>query len=205
MNTLLPLLVLLARHPASQASSRDAARLEHLYAEVSAGYDSARGGFVTRDGAPLESSVELAFALGREQGDPLWTARARRTVVWMHALYDSAGGGFFLRLKDADPMQQSFDKPTSAIPRARRGSWTRPRWVARTSSARTSPGARRISTAPGTSATCCSRTSRTRRRAASPRSQARAAAAGRRIGAAASSTRTHAPCAISRSWHRSAA
>ena len=114
MNTLLTLLVLLARHPASQASSRDAARLEHLYAEVSAGYDSARGGFVTRDGAPLESSVELAFALGREQGDPLWTARARRTVVWMHALYDSAGGGFFLRLKDADPMQQSFDKPTSA-------------------------------------------------------------------------------------------
>ena len=36
MNTLLTLLVLLARHPASQASSRDAARLEHLYAEVSA-------------------------------------------------------------------------------------------------------------------------------------------------------------------------
>lgn len=113
MNTLLTLLVLLATRPSAQAE-KDAARLEHLYGQVAASYDSAHGGFVTRDEAPVESAIELAFALGREQGDPLWTARARRTVDWMNALYDSTGGGFFLRLKDADHMGTSFEKPTSA-------------------------------------------------------------------------------------------
>ena len=111
MNTLLTLLVLLATRPAAQAA-KDAARLERLYGQVAASYDSTHGGFVTRD-APVESAIELAFALGREQGDPLWTARARRTVDWMNALYDSTGGGFFLRLRDADHTSTSFEKPTS--------------------------------------------------------------------------------------------
>jgi len=92
----------------------DAARYERLCAQVAADYDSAHGGFVSRDDAPIESAIELAFALGREQGDPLWTARAYRTVDWMHALYDSAGGGFYLRLRDADPKSASFEKPTWA-------------------------------------------------------------------------------------------
>jgi uncharacterized protein YyaL (SSP411 family) len=113
MTVLLPLLVLLARNPAAEAAAQDARRLEHLYGEVAASYDSSRGGFVTHDQAPNESAIELAYALGREQGDPLWTARANRTVAWMHALYDSAGGGFFYRLKDVDPMQQTFTKSTS--------------------------------------------------------------------------------------------
>ena len=114
MNTLLALLVLLATRPGAQATALDAARLERLYGQVAASYDSTRGGFVTRDEAPVESAIELAFALGRERGDPLWTARARRTVDWMNALYDSTGGGFFLRRKDADPREPSFEKPTSA-------------------------------------------------------------------------------------------
>ncbi len=113
MNTLLALLVLLARHPAG-ATTQDAARLDHLYAGVAADYDSARGGFVTRDGAPVESAIELAFALGRETGDPLWSARGRRTLTWTNALYDSAGGGFFLRLRDANHMGTTFEKPTGA-------------------------------------------------------------------------------------------
>jgi len=113
MNTLLALLVLLARHPAGP-SVKDAARLDHLYAEVAADYDSARGGFVTRDGSPVEGAIELGFALGRETGDPLWSARARRTMSWANALYDSTGGGFFLRLKDASHTGTTFEKPTGA-------------------------------------------------------------------------------------------
>src|SRR5262245_66473371 len=112
MNTLLTLLVLLARHPAAQANAKDAARLDRLYGEVAARYASARGGFVTRDGAPVESAIELAFALGRETGDPLWSARGRRTMGWANALYDSTGGGFFQRLKDASHTETSFEKPT---------------------------------------------------------------------------------------------
>src|SRR5262249_26160482 len=113
MNTLLGLLVLLARHPAG-ASVKDAARLDHLYAEVAADYDSARGGFVTRDGSPVESAIELAFALSRETGDPLWSARAVRTMHWANGLYDSTGGGFFLRLKDASHSSTTFEKPTGS-------------------------------------------------------------------------------------------
>jgi uncharacterized protein YyaL (SSP411 family) len=113
MTILLTLLVLLATRPSAQAA-KDAARLDRLYGQVAASYDSTHGGFVTRDQAPVESAIELAFVLGREQGDPLWTARAQRTVAWMGGLYDSTGGGFFQRMKDADHMETSFEKPTWA-------------------------------------------------------------------------------------------
>ena len=110
MTTLLTLAVLLA----APRVSEETRRFERLCAQVAADYDSGRGGFVTRDGAPSEGAIELAFALGRAEGDPLWTARAQRTVDWMHGLFDSTGGGFFLRTRDADPSQTSFDKPTWA-------------------------------------------------------------------------------------------
>jgi len=110
MTTILTLLVLLA----ASGTPDESRRFEQLCAQVAAAYDSARGGFVSKDEAPIESAIELAFALGREQGDPLWTARAHRTVGWMYALYDSTGGGFFLRLRDADPSYASFEKPTWA-------------------------------------------------------------------------------------------
>src|SRR5262249_50981446 len=106
--------VLLATRPGPPSAARDAARLEHLYGTVAASYDSSHGGFVTRGQAPDESAIELAFALGRELGDPLWTARAQRTVSWMDGLYDSTGGGFFQSLKDANHMETSFEKPTWA-------------------------------------------------------------------------------------------
>jgi uncharacterized protein YyaL (SSP411 family) len=114
MNALLPWVVLLATRPGAQSAAHDVARLERLYGVVAASYDSSHGGFVTRDEAPDEHAIELAFALGRERGDPLWLARALRTVVWMDGLYDSTGGGFFQRLKDADHMETSFEKPTWA-------------------------------------------------------------------------------------------
>ncbi len=108
--TVITLLFVLAARPATQ----EAVLYERLCGQVAAAYDSARGGFVTRGGAPIESEIELAFALGREQGEPLWTARAHRTLDWMHALYDSTGGGYFLSLRDTDPMVSLFEKPTWA-------------------------------------------------------------------------------------------
>jgi uncharacterized protein YyaL (SSP411 family) len=113
MNALCTLLALLATRPGAASAAHDAERLEHLYGVVAASYDSAHGGFV-RDQGPDEFAIELAFALSREQGDPLWLARAQRTVDWMAALYDSTGGGFFQRLKDANHMDTSFEKPTWA-------------------------------------------------------------------------------------------
>jgi uncharacterized protein YyaL (SSP411 family) len=110
MRGVLALLGLLIALPAAAAETA----LDQLYKQVAASYDGGRGGFVTRDQAPLESAIELAFALGRERGDPEWTARAHATVDWMHALYDSVGGGFVLRLKDNDPMEPHFEKPTWA-------------------------------------------------------------------------------------------
>jgi uncharacterized protein YyaL (SSP411 family) len=103
---------------AAQAPPGHDARTDRLIEQVAAGWDSARGGFVTRDGAPMESAVELAFALGRERGEPRWTARARQTVRWTLGLYDSTGGGFFSRTRDADRMSSSFEKWTE--PNARR-------------------------------------------------------------------------------------
>lgn len=116
MHTLV-LFVSLAAAAVPAASGGDA-RLDRLVERVAAGWDSARGGFVTRDGAPMESAVELAFALGRERGEREWTARARQTVRWTLGLYDSTGGGFFSRTRDADPMNSSFEKWTE--PNARR-------------------------------------------------------------------------------------
>ena len=124
LTTLAALAVLLA----TPRVSEEPRRFERLCGEVASDYDSAQGGFVSKDGAPIEGAVELAFALGREQGDPLWIARGHRTVDWMRGLYDSTGGGFVLTTKDADPAHPSFDKPTWA--NARRleiliDAWTR--------------------------------------------------------------------------------
>lgn len=103
---------------AARAATPEAARFERLCARVAASYDSARGGFVAKDDSPVESAVELAFALDRDGGDPAWIARARRTVSWTLGLYDSTGGGFFTRMRDADPRQTMFEKRT--IPNSRR-------------------------------------------------------------------------------------
>ncbi len=85
------------------------ARLEGF---VAASYDSARGGFVTRDRAPNEASIELAWRLGRE--DAAWRRRARRSVEWTWSLYDSVGGGYLQSERDARRDVAAFDKRTDA-------------------------------------------------------------------------------------------
>lgn len=97
---------------------QDQAMFDSFWTTVAAGYDAERGGYVTKDGAPIESAMELSFRVGAERGDAEATARALQTLEWTIGLFDTVGGGFQTRAKDADPSQASFDKMT--IPNARR-------------------------------------------------------------------------------------
>ncbi len=94
-------------------SAADRALYERLSALTMAAYDSARGGFVRRDGTPSESAIELALLRGRD-GDSLAAARARRTLAWMRVLVDTVGGGWVTSLKDREPGHSSFSKTTAA-------------------------------------------------------------------------------------------
>ena len=80
---------------------------------IASSYDSARGGFVTRNRTPNETATELAWRLTRE-GDPAWRARARRTVEWTWTLYDSVGGGFLESERDARRDVGAFEKNTDS-------------------------------------------------------------------------------------------
>lgn len=103
-------------HPL-HAHPADRELYERLCAEVGAGYDSARGGFVGRDGRPNEAAIELAFARGRD-GDAQWQQRAMRSLTWTRQLLDTVGGGYVDGIRDMDPRQPGFEKHT--IPNARR-------------------------------------------------------------------------------------
>ncbi|MEO5617976.1 MAG: hypothetical protein ABIS67_09405 [Candidatus Eisenbacteria bacterium] len=106
------LLTSIGSAPAFAASS-DEILSGKLTGFVAASYDSARGGFVTRDRTPNASAVELAWRLSRE-GDAAWRGRARRTVEWTWSLYDSVGGGFLESERDARRDVASFEKHTDS-------------------------------------------------------------------------------------------
>ena len=92
------------------AASDEAALQNRLSSQLAAAYDSSEGGFVHSRGVPSESAVELAFALGDQ--DPVWNARALRTIEWTRTLFDSTGGGWLEAKQDADPSQPMFSKNT---------------------------------------------------------------------------------------------
>jgi uncharacterized protein YyaL (SSP411 family) len=89
----------------------------HLVDQVAAQYDSTAGGWVARDGRPLESAVDLAFALARAGRAEPWRARALATVEWTWTLADTLGGGFTWRVTRA-PGRDAIEKRT--VPNARR-------------------------------------------------------------------------------------
>src|SRR4029079_10370649 len=91
--------LLAAGSPARAAGGPLAPSIAKLTGFVAASYDSVRGGFVTRDRAPNESAIDLAWRLGRD--DDAWRRRARRSVDWTWTLYDSVGGGFLQDERDA--------------------------------------------------------------------------------------------------------
>jgi len=109
--------------PAKVASSRaraatrprvdpaDLALYERLCTNALTPFDSARGGFVRRDGTPCEAAIELALARGRD-GDALAMRRALFTLHWMHALLDTVGGGFVSGTRDLGVLDTHFEKLT---------------------------------------------------------------------------------------------
>ena len=88
------------------------ARLGRLCDQVAAAYDSARGGFVDRTGAPCESAVELGLLIGRDEADAGWKRRALATLDWSRSLMDTVSGGFVTRRPRSSAEGAAFETRT---------------------------------------------------------------------------------------------
>jgi uncharacterized protein YyaL (SSP411 family) len=105
----------MAAAPSPPAATRpvdERARLESLCAQVAASFDTARGGFVDRSGAPSESAVELGLALGRGAAGAGWTRRSLATIDWTRALMDTLSGGFVGRRPRSPAEGAAFESRT---------------------------------------------------------------------------------------------
>src|SRR5439155_11700489 len=105
-------------HPAARTSIElkgldpdDQALWQRLCFRVQDAFDSTYGGFVTRQGVVSESAIDLAFLLGRREGQQRWRGCGVYTVQWMLRLEDSVGGGFYRR-REVVAGQGQFDRPT---------------------------------------------------------------------------------------------
>jgi uncharacterized protein YyaL (SSP411 family) len=90
----------------------DRARFGRMCEQVAAAYDTARGGFVGKDGAPSESAVELALLLGRDRSGGEWKRRALATIDGTRALMDTTSGGFVTRPRRNGGDADAFDVRT---------------------------------------------------------------------------------------------
>ena len=91
---MIALVTLLLAHAARAASTDPPTDYRDLSAQVSAAFDTTRGGFVSRGGIPDQSAVELAFMEGAAGAGP-WRERAIHTVAWTRSLMDTLTGGYF--------------------------------------------------------------------------------------------------------------
>jgi uncharacterized protein YyaL (SSP411 family) len=101
-----------AKAPATTRPVDERARLQLLADVVAAAYDSARGGFVDKTGAPCEGAVELGFRLGRDATGTDWRRRALTTLVWTRSLMDTVSGGFVARRPKSPADGAAFDTRT---------------------------------------------------------------------------------------------
>jgi len=92
----------------------EAALIEWLAGRTAACYDSARGGFVGKDGIPNADATHLAFVLSGDAPDSPWRTRAIETLDWTIGLRDTVGGGFFHGDKDRQLDIPSFHKRTDS-------------------------------------------------------------------------------------------
>jgi uncharacterized protein len=68
-----------------------------LETRVATRFDSARGGWVSKEGVPDDGATTLALRLaGRAEDDP-WRLRAKVALEWTWSLHDTLGGGFWAR------------------------------------------------------------------------------------------------------------
>src|SRR5262245_18976720 len=125
MRFLLLGLALVVAAPAAAKSKSKAAPLgpvdvhavhDQLTPQIAATYNTSRGGFVTKRGEPMESSVEFALQIARERPNDVWGSEGLKTVDWMMSLIDSVGCGFLGAGSDAAVAR--IEKQT--VPNARR-------------------------------------------------------------------------------------
>jgi len=90
------------------------ALLNYLAGRVEACYDSARGGFVGRDGVPRAAAMRLGFLLSQDDPDNPWHGRAIATLDWTLGLRDTIGGGFLHAADDRALDIPSFHKRTDS-------------------------------------------------------------------------------------------
>ena len=88
------------------------ARLEQLVDVVAASYDTSRGGFVDKAGAPSEGAIELGLRLGRDAAGAEWKQRALVTLNWTRSLMDTVSGGFVARRPKSAAEGAAFDTRT---------------------------------------------------------------------------------------------
>src|SRR5262249_2891237 len=93
---------LLATHASAGLGTDAAAIHTQLAAQVGAAFDSARGGFVTKAGMPVESAVELAFQQAGEHASGPWLEEAQTTMRWTHGLMDTLIGGYVNSASEMD-------------------------------------------------------------------------------------------------------
>lgn len=85
---------LLIAHSSAGFGADPQAFRTQLASQVAAAYDSARGGFVTKSGLPIESAVELAFQRAGDHAAGDWLSEAEATLRWTHGLMDTLTGGY---------------------------------------------------------------------------------------------------------------
>ena len=90
------------------------ALLTYLAGRVEACYDSARGGFVGRDGVPRAAAMRLGFLLSQDDSNNPWHGRAVATLDWTLGLRDTVGGGFLHAADDRALDIPSFHKRTDS-------------------------------------------------------------------------------------------
>jgi uncharacterized protein YyaL (SSP411 family) len=88
------------------------ARLDRLCDQISASFDSARGGYVDKSGVPSESAVELSLALAHDGVKGPWKERALATIDWTRALMDTMSGGFVTRKPRSSAEGAAFETRT---------------------------------------------------------------------------------------------
>ena len=106
--TAVPALAAKHEKPALVLPTDDRGRFDLVSCRVAACWDSARGGFVAKDGVPSESAMELGLLLGAEPTGGEWKRRALSTLEWTQALTDTLNGGCSSRRVEGGAMGEGL-------------------------------------------------------------------------------------------------
>jgi len=98
---------------AAASPSDDRALYDRACQQVTAAYDSARGGFVARSHVPSDGAVELGLLRARQADASAWREQALATIAWSRSLRDTLTGGFVVGGTRDEPTDARAMKPAS--------------------------------------------------------------------------------------------